>query len=105
MYKEVYNYLTNHLESYAIGIIWIIAILFSSLVRPELSNNLVEYFDKWYIKLIIYVSIVYIATNDITTAILVSVCFYVLISMLSEKNIAENFLSSIEDNLSNNNTE
>ena len=90
-----------NIETYIIGFIWIIAIVFASTIRPELPYNLVEYFDLWYIKVIIYITIAYIATEDIVTAILVSICFYVLISMLSEKKIAENFLNSLNTRLIN----
>ncbi len=85
-------------ENYLTGFVWIIAVLFSSTIRPELPDNLVKYFNLWYIKLIIYVLIAYVATSDIMTALLVSICFYVLMSMLNEKEIAENFLNSLNKN-------
>ena len=89
--------LTNVLNNnYFVGFMTVATVLYASLARPELPEGLARLFEHPLTKMLVYAMIVLLMTQNLQVAIVVSIAFYVLMSMLREQRIAEGFVEGLK---------
>ena len=80
-------------SEYFTGTILVVMILFSSLIRAPLPASIVKIFDYPVTKMVIYLLIVLLLTQNLQVAIVVSIAFYVMMNVISEQKIREGFIN------------
>jgi multisubunit Na+/H+ antiporter MnhF subunit len=82
------NYLTEN--KYIYTIVFTLIILYSSMLGPNLPENIVELFDNPIMRIIIFSLIGYIANKNIEISVLIALCFIIILNYISEKKINNN---------------
>jgi hypothetical protein len=77
------------------GFFWILVIMYSSLVRPDIPKEMEQIFKNRFVKLIMYSGIVWVATKDLYVAIIISIGYFITMSMINELNITEGFIEGL----------
>lgn len=83
-------------NKYFVGFMTLGTVLYASLARPELPEGIARIFEYPLTKMIFYALIVLLMTQNLQVAIVVSIAFYVLMSMLREQRIAEGFVEGLK---------
>lgn len=79
-------------NKYVVGFLVVGTTLYASLARPELPPVLVKMFDYTIVKLIFYLLIVWLMTQNIQVAIVVAMGFYLLMDLASTQRLSEQFI-------------
>ena len=88
--------LTTVLDNqYFVGFVTVATVLYASLARPALPAGVAHLFEHPVTKMIVYALIVLLLTQNLQVALVVSIAFYVLMSMLREQRIAEGFVDGL----------
>lgn len=82
-------------NKYFVSILTVITLLYASLAKPNLPVHTIKIFESPYIKIIFYSIIVFFMTKNFQVALVTSIAFYVLMSMLREQRIAEGFIEGL----------
>lgn len=82
-------------NKYFVGLITVPTVLYASLARPALPQHIAALFEHPLFKIIIYALIVLLLTHNLQVALVVSIAFYVLMSMLREQRVAEGFIDGL----------
>jgi hypothetical protein len=82
-----------------VGIILLGTALYASLARPDLPSVMVRMFDYTIVKIIVYVLIAFLMTQNLQIAIVVAVVFFVVMSFASAQEVKETFLASQEQEI------
>lgn len=67
-------------------------ILYASMARPALPDFMVRLFDNAFFRLLVLFAIAYAASKNVTVALITSVVFALVMSMLSEQRMALNVM-------------
>jgi hypothetical protein len=82
-------------NKYLMGFIIVGTTLYASLAAPILPKKIVNFMDHPITKIIMYMLIVFLVTQNITAAIVVAIAFYVLMSTIREQKIADGFIDGL----------
>lgn len=97
-FKDGTNMITNFFNNkYVTGIIIVVAVLYASLIRPDLPDNITKLFDYPIVKIIMYVLIILLMTQNLQVAMVVAIGFYVVMNILSTYNITETFITKQQE--------
>lgn len=92
--KDITNIITGFFNNkYVIGIIVVVTVLYASLIRPDLPDNITKLFNYSIVKIIMYILIILLMTQNLQVAIIVAVGFYISMNVLSTYNITETFIT------------
>lgn len=89
--KELLN------NKYFVGLVTVPTVLYASLARPALPQSMAAIFEHPVTKIAVYALIVLLLTQNLQVALVVSIAFYVLMSMLREQRVAEGFLDGLRN--------
>lgn len=84
------------MEKYILNILWIIMTIYIVNLTPDLPDQFVTFFNTWYIIMIIIATITYVTYYDVITGCLLLITYFMLLSMLNEKEIADTFIDNLK---------
>ena len=89
---DIFEKIINN--KYVVGLITLGTVLYASLAKPDVPPGLAQLFENPITKMFFYILIVFTMTQNLQVALVVSIAFYTLMSMLRERKITENFIEN-----------
>lgn len=71
-------------------------VLYAGLAKPELPSWMVSGLESLPVRLVVLTLVARMATNNLQTALIVSVVFVMAMNLLNQQHVAEHFVSEIQ---------
>ncbi len=93
--QAVVNIMSN---KYVSGFVTLFCVLYISMARPNLPPFIQELFEYRLFKFLVLILTAYIATMNLTVALVIVIAFMVTLSLLNEQKMAESFITNVTKN-------
>ena len=84
-------------NQWVLGALTLVLILYGSMAQQTLPDFMYQLFDNRLFTFLMFLSIAFIGTQDITAAFIVALIFGVLMHNFNQKKITEAFLSGLRN--------
>jgi len=80
-------------NQYVSGVLLIFLILYGGMAKPDLPAPIMNLFSNAFFRVFVLFLIAFVATKNVQVALMVAVAFTVTMNLVSEKKMAEGFVT------------